>query len=280
MTRAALVPIATLRVLFVGGTKLTNDDIAELAAAHSRCRIDWDGGTIPATPDYDRIAAELAVKLGGAVAVNDGVKPIRTLDELPEELFRLTRVGWHKNPNVTDETMAALKNCKHLANLHVTGVFRASPPLVTDAGMANFKGRTNLKQLALNETQITDVGLANFKDCKGLTDLVLSMTATTDAGLVHFKDCADLETLDLSYIRVTDTGLGYFTGCKGLKQLVLEGCTLVTDAGFDQLKGCANLTYLRVKFTKVTGAKIAELSKALPRCKIEWDGGIIEPRTK
>jgi hypothetical protein len=30
----------------------------------------------------------------------------------------------------------------------------------------------------------------------------------------------------------------------------------------------------------VTGAKVEELKQALPRCKIEWDGGVIEPREK
>ena len=28
----------------------------------------------------------------------------------------------------------------------------------------------------------------------------------------------------------------------------------------------------------MTAAKIEELKKALPKCKIEWDGGVIEPR--
>jgi hypothetical protein len=32
-----------------------------------------------------------------------------------------------------------------------------------------------------------------------------------------------------------------------------------------------------VKQTKVTAAKIDELRKALPQCRIEWDGGTIEP---
>jgi len=33
-----------------------------------------------------------------------------------------------------------------------------------------------------------------------------------------------------------------------------------------------------VQKTKVTAAGIDELKKTLPKCKIEWDGGVIEPR--
>jgi hypothetical protein len=39
------------------------------------------------------------------------------------------------------------------------------------------------------------------------------------------------------------------------------------------------LVDLRLAKTKVTAEKIDELKAALPRCRIEWDGGIIEPRS-
>jgi hypothetical protein len=40
---------------------------------------------------------------------------------------------------------------------------------------------------------------------------------------------------------------------------------------------CKNLMQLSLQKTKVTAAMIEKLRKALPRCKIEWDGGVIEP---
>jgi hypothetical protein len=35
---------------------------------------------------------------------------------------------------------------------------------------------------------------------------------------------------------------------------------------------------LRVKKTKVTATGIDDLKKALPKCKIGWDGGVSGPR--
>ena len=76
-----------------------------------------------------------------------------------------------------------------------------------------------------------------------------------DAGLAHFKDCKNLTVLDLDGTQVSDAGLAHFKDCK-------------------------NLTHLGLQKTKVTAAKIEELKKALPKCKIEWDGGVIEPKAK
>jgi len=52
----------------------------------------------------------------------------------------------------------------------------------------------------------------------------------------------------------------------------------LSDAGLTHFKDCKNLTELLVQKTKVTAAGIDELKKTLPKCKIEWDGGVIEPR--
>src|SRR5262249_48827582 len=62
-----------------------------------------------------------------------------------------------------------------------------------------------------------------------------------------------------------------------LKDIHLSGAQ-VGDAGLAHFKDCKRLVWLRLQKTKVTAEKIEELKQALPRCKIEWDGGVIEPR--
>ena len=42
----------------------------------------------------------------------------------------------------------------------------------------------------------------------------------------------------------------------------------VTDAGLTHLKGLKALTYLGLNRTQITDAGVAELQKALPKCKI------------
>ena len=53
-----------------------------------------------------------------------------------------------------------------------------------------------------------------------------------------------------------------------------------SDAGIKHLAGPTNLAAINLQKTKVTAAGIDELKKALPQCKIEWDGGAIEPGKK
>ncbi len=127
-------------------------------------------------------------------------------------------------------------------------------PKVSDAGLAHFEDCKSLTDLWLHNTQVSDAGLAYFKDCKSLTYLHLGRTKVSDAGLTHFKECENLTHLELNNSQVSDGGLTNF---------------------FESLK----LVYVNVKSTKVTEAGVEKLSAALPGCKIEWDGGVIEPVT-
>ena len=171
---------------------------------------------------------------------------------------------------VSDEGLATFNDCKGLMilALHTTQV--------SDAGLAHFQGCKKLGHLDLNGTQVSDAGLAHFKESKELQILFLNNTQVTDGGLAHFKDCNDLRTVTLNQTKVSDAALAYFTDCKNLAGLGLNE-TQVSDAGLEQLANHSMLTQLIVTKTKVTEAGVKKLSAALPRCRIEWDGGVIEP---
>ena len=58
---------------------------------------------------------------------------------------------------------------------------------VTDAGLANLKGLTNLSASTSSGTSVTDAGLAHLKGLTNLSKLVLADTRVTDAGLANLK---------------------------------------------------------------------------------------------
>ncbi|MCI0703791.1 MAG: hypothetical protein L0241_22255, partial [Planctomycetia bacterium] len=126
---------------------------------------------------------------------------------------------------------------------------------VTDASLAVFKDCRNLTHIALSGTQVGDTGLANFAECKNLMYLYLKGTHVTSAGFATFKDCTQLLELDLSYTQVNNDALTH-------------------------LKQFKNLSYLFLKETAVNEIGANDLAKALPKCKIVWDGGTIEPKEK
>jgi WD40 repeat protein/Leucine-rich repeat (LRR) protein len=172
---------------------------------------------------------------------------------------------------VTDAGLAHFKGCKNLMELHL----RATK--VTGAGLAHFKDCKKLKTLALPETQLDDAALAHFKDCPDLLELDLGGTKVSAAGLVHFKDCKKLRKLWLYGTPADDAALAQFKDCKNLTFINLDGAS-VTDAGLAHLAGMDQLTEVLLRNTKVNEKGVQDLAKALPKCKITWDGGTIEPK--
>ena len=98
----------------------------------------------------------------------------------------------------------------------------------------------------LTNTKVTDAGLKELElaGLKSLQTLSLSGTGVTDAGLKELAGFESLQTLDLSLTGVTGAGLKELAGLKSLQTLMLISTAGVTDAG------------------------VAELQKALPKCKV------------
>ena len=117
------------------------------------------------------------------------------------------------------------------------------PPILSDSGLVNLKGLTQLQTLDLNGTKVTDAGLMHVIGLPRLDFLSLANTAVSDAGLPQLNGLPRLQTLNL-------------TG------------TQVTDAGLARLNGLTKLQMLELHATNVTDAGVEDLQKALPNCKI------------
>jgi len=207
----------------------------------------YDKGEFAQATFPDRTAAEYVLSIGGVIKLNGEDKEIKDVADLPHEVFELI------------------------------GVWLQGKKLVTDAGLAKFKDCKNLTNLNLSDTQVSDAGLANFKDCKNLEGLALDRTGVSDRGLAIFKDCKDLKRLFLPGTNVSDEGLAHIKDCKKLTVLHLD-FTQISDAGLSDLAGLDQLTELNLAKTKVTAKAVEGLAKAQPKCKITWDGGVIEPK--
>jgi Leucine-rich repeat (LRR) protein len=115
---------------------------------------------------------------------------------------------------IGDAGLAHLERLTSLENLGLDGT------KVTDAGLVRLlRGRTILKTLYLNDTQIGDVGLEVLKGKTGLVWLSLRNTHVSDVGLEHLRELTKLHSLDLSNTRVSDDGL------EGLRE-ALPGLTI------------------------------------------------------
>jgi Leucine-rich repeat (LRR) protein len=104
-----------------------------------------------------------------------------------------------------------------------------------------------LKRLVLDGNEIRGVGLAALSAQPALVELSLGCPTLTDLFANNLAKLKQVKRLSLA-----GSGLG--------------------DAGIQHLEGLTNLEALDLRKTKVTAAGIERLQKALPKCKIEWDG--------
>ncbi|RLS56814.1 MAG: hypothetical protein DWH91_05750 [Planctomycetota bacterium] len=232
--------------------------------------------SVPASDPIDfaaeRQAAEWVLSIGGIIMIRENGRDQwpQGAGELPKAPFELIVVRLAGNQQVNDAALACFQGCQNLTEL----VLNNTP--VNDAGLVYFKDCKNLAILELHGTRTSDTGLAYFQDCKQLTTLGLADTQATDAGLSYFQDCENLQVLHLRGSEFTDAGLAHFRKCKNLTTLTLTNPPM-SDIGLADLAHFPKLTSVNVKGTKVTEAGVKKLSATLPGCKIEWDGGVIEP---
>jgi eukaryotic-like serine/threonine-protein kinase len=274
--------LTTLRLLRLQSTKVTAAGVKKLAAALPQCKIEWDGGVIAPTAgaDPDRRAAEWVLSLGGHVhTVPYKSEPtILELQNLPDTPFELRSVMLGNNLNMTDEGLANLRGCKHLAWLDLAGT------QLTDTGLAHISGLEGLRELGVARTKVTDDGLIHLKNLAKLRLLSFEDTAVTGAGLVHVKGNKNLNHLNLTGTHLSDAAFDHLKEMISLGELSLIntrtnnadlamlakltnlwnlqlGFTKVSAGGLVHLKDCKNLVHLGLAETRITNADLAHVSE-------------------
>ncbi|MFO0802286.1 MAG: protein kinase [Gemmataceae bacterium] len=271
-----------LQFLDLRATKLTEPKLGELKQSLSRCKLVWDGGTAEPNLDVDRKAAEWVMSQGGQALAVDAEQPIARGESrgtgykagmpLPKQPFRLTGVHLQEIKTLTDDGLANLKGCEDIR------VVSIGATAVTDKGLAHLRDIPDLATLSLAYMKdVTEEGLTHFKSQRSIAQLELNGLKIGNAGVAVFKDCKLLAYLNLNDTQVDDAALPQFANHPRLSDLRLSG-TKITDTGAEHLKAVKSLTALDVRSTKVSAAKIEELRKALPKCRIESDHGTFEPK--
>jgi hypothetical protein len=107
---------------------------------------------------------------------------------------------------------------------------------VDDAFLVHVSALTHLERLVIDVPEVTDAGLANLA---GLTELrgllFISDTNVTDAGLVYIKRLSNLRLLNLTGTKVSSAGLRHLVDLHKLEYLELAR-KQITDADITELK--------------------------------------------
>jgi hypothetical protein len=192
----------------------------------------------------------------------DGADTPGVLKSRPGEIYKFT---FHAIPDVRDEDFVrlvdALAGLPAVRALDLAGceisdrAFKKITTLpwleslkfyrMTDRGLAAVAGLPDLRQLALDGSEVTDAGLSRLSGLTRLKDLSLHACPVTDNGVKHLSNLAALEALTLTGCRaITDRGVAVLASMPNLHSIGLEGCWRITDRGVGALAGMPSLTYL------------------------------------
>jgi Leucine-rich repeat (LRR) protein len=230
--------------------------------------------------------------LSGSTFSDESLRDLQALPTLHGLVLSDTAVG--------DAGIAALSPRTPLMSLNLTRT------RVTDAAASDIKQLQTLRSLNLGETRFTAQGIAELRQAlpqchvfwndnaseaaayETVRQILLSQATVTVRGKDGEATVRKIEDVPPGAYDVVELVLdrspvvndAYLEPAKlhpNLRALSLRE-TAVTDAGLKHLTVLANLRRLDVSGTRITPAGIAELQKALSACKIEWDGGVIEPK--
>lgn len=158
---------------------------------------------------------------------------------------------------------------KNLAKLQQLSSLILSYSQITDAGLKDVAKLQQLSALNLRSCgQITDVGIKELTKLQKLTSLDLRGSRITDAGIKELTHLKQLTSLNLYGLQITDAGIKELAK---LQQLSLLGLSenKITDTGLKELAKLQKLSKLNLKDCRqITDTGVAELQKALPKCKI------------
>ena len=171
--------------------------------------------------------------------------------------------------DVTDEGIKSLQGLP-LRVLHLAGA------KISDASMPRFAEFDQLRTLWLNKCAVSDKGLEALARSRSLESLVVAGTNVSDDGVESLQKLP-LRVLHIGVSKISNGSMPRFAEFELLEELWLNS-TAVSDTGLVALAKSRLLRYLVLTRTKVTEAGVKKLAAALPRCKIEWDGGVIEPK--
>jgi len=139
---------------FVGGADDGTLKVWNVSKITSAAATASSGASALSTAAANRKAAKWALGLGGTIGTDAG--DFKTVDELPQQPFRIRHIGLSKK-QVTNDGLANLRGLMSLTDL------RLDNTPIGDAGLAHLEGLTNLVTLLVENTQITDAGLVHIK---------------------------------------------------------------------------------------------------------------------
>lgn len=150
---------------------------------------------------------------------------------------------------------------KYLARLDGLGRIIMTNTEVGDKDLEQIGKVKNLKDFAINKTNVTGAGLKYFTQSKSLKRLDLSFDPINEAQLKSICDLQSLESLFMANCHLTNSSLFYIAKAPKLRRLSLSSNHRINDGAVEFLAACPRLTKLELNGTEITYNGLVKLAK-------------------
>ncbi len=180
------------------------------------------------------------------------------------------------SPNANDAILVHVGRLSRPKCLDISGPWlnRSNPrpnrsqSQVSDKGVENLNGLSELESLDLRNTEVSDDGLEVFGGLTGLVSLSLGNSRVTDSGLVHLAGLTKLVTLDLGCTQVRGNGLKHLKNLPRLSAIIFQG-SQATDACLADLS-LTRLKLLDLRETWVSASGVDEFERRQPNVVVHY----------
>jgi hypothetical protein len=266
----ALRELKDLKQLNLGGTKVKDAGLKELAGLKGLQVLSLTGTQVTNDGLKELVGLKDLQSLGlSSTKVTDA--GLRELKDL-KSLRRLDFYG----EEVTD---AALRTLREIGLLHtLPQAWAENPPAspadvvwlnlrgtkVTNEGLKEIAGFTQLEKLSLERTKVTDEGLKELTGFKNLKVLYIYGTGVKGEGLKHLAVLTKLELLELPQHVNADEAVALWKSCKSLGLIFATETTKVRQAndpffGFGGIEKASR--HLDLRYTRLTDAGLKVLAE-------------------
>jgi serine/threonine protein kinase len=284
-----LAALKGLRFLTMFQNPVTDAGLDKLRKALPGCRILPE----PKSPaDVARRGAAVALLQSGAVLgiqVGDKREEVSDAAKLPAGPFQVMTIQGipakgadaflaqvrQSFPDVTglafpctDVTNAGMEQLRGMTDLQWVG---CESTAVDDRGIAALAGARHLTHAYLGLTQLGNDGLKVLAGLPELRFVRAAVTRLDDQGLAILKAAPKLEGIDVSGTAITDAGLAHLKDYPALK-LVILGETKITDAGLAHLPAVKGMEEVSLDRTGITDAGLAHLAKCSQLKRVSLTG--------
>jgi serine/threonine protein kinase/Leucine-rich repeat (LRR) protein len=263
---------SALTTLKLARSKVTGATVASLKKALPNCKIEWDDPGQGAKA-WDTAAFQQWVKETQALPAERQIEAVsKKLMELnPGFDGNLTSSDGKEKPKSENGTVTDLGlNTEKVSDLAPLRALAGLKSLNCSGNQQKFGVLADLSPLTGMQLEWLSVQYTQVADLSGLRGMPLKSLACVGSGVTDVSPLAGMPLNSLS-----------LNGCGRLSDITpLAGMPIVhlsanntKVANVAPLEKCANLkTVTLYKVYGLTAASVDALQKALPNCKIEWDG--------